>query len=108
MTSDHRLFVMPGSTQASSVIPVVRSNDVELFTVTNELAPSKDNADPYLPEDVQVAVPMVPLFPLPDRSSNVVPEPSSNEYAATRPGIATGLVVATTISCYGSAGLMGM
>jgi hypothetical protein len=43
-----------------------------------------DNAEPNLPEVVHEAPSTDPVFPLPERSKAEVPEPSSNEYAATR------------------------
>lgn len=53
----------------------------------------KLKAFPYLPDVVQVAPLMVPLFPLPDRSFTTVPLPSLNPYAATRPEDGVGVLV---------------
>ena len=75
---------MVGYTHASSVIPVVNCSDAESLTVTNALVPLNVKAFPYLPEVVQVAPLIVPLFPLPDTSFTTVPLPSLNPYAATR------------------------
>jgi hypothetical protein len=55
--------------------------------VTRALLPLKLSALPFLPSVDQVAVPIVPPLPVPDASATVVPVPSSNEYAATRPGV---------------------
>src|SRR5262245_53401167 len=74
-----------GLTQASSVIPFVRSSELESGTFTIALVPLKLKAPPYLPLVLQVAFAIVPLLPLPDRSGRLVPEPWSKEYAATRP-----------------------
>jgi hypothetical protein len=38
-----------------------------------------------LPDADHVALVIVPLFPFPDASVTVVPDPSSNPYAATNP-----------------------
>jgi hypothetical protein len=51
------------------------------------------SAPPYLPDAVRVALPIDPVFPFPDASPTVVPVVSSNEYAATRPGIVLPIVV---------------
>src|SRR6516162_4095207 len=71
------VLVAAGSTQASSVIPVVRCNSALSATVT-QLFPLNDRALPYLPVDTQVALEMVPVNPCPETSAVVVPEPSSN------------------------------
>jgi hypothetical protein len=47
-----------------------------------------DNAPPYLPDVDHVVFETVPLLPFPDASVTVVPDPSSNAYAATRPDVA--------------------
>src|SRR5262249_32705282 len=47
--------------------------------------PLKLSAFPYLPVVAHVAFEIVPLLPLPEESVTVVPEPSSNPYAATSP-----------------------
>src|SRR4029077_10593100 len=74
---------------------LVNCSDVALLMVTKALDPLKVKALPYLPEVVQVAPLIVPLFPLPDRSLTTVPLPSLNPYAATRPGV--GLTVTTKL-----------
>ena len=65
------------STQASSVIPEVRFNEVELLMVTREFVPLKSRASPYLPAVDHVALVVVPLLLFPEVSCSVVPEPSS-------------------------------
>jgi hypothetical protein len=49
------------------------------------LTPSKLNADPYRPDAVHAGPDSDPLFPPPDESTAVAPDPASNPYAATRP-----------------------
>ena len=46
-----------------------------------------------MPEVVHVAPLIVPLFPLPDASVTIIPEPSLKPYAATRPGAGVGVAV---------------
>ena len=65
--------------------------------VTSALVPLKTRASPYLPAVVQVAFAIVPLLPLPEESWTVVPVPSLNEYAATRPGIVADVAVVATL-----------
>src|SRR3954447_19041636 len=74
-----------GFTQASSVIPVVRSSELESGTVTRVLVPLKDSAPPECPPIDHVPAAIVPLFPVPERSASAVPEPALKLYAATRP-----------------------
>src|SRR5262245_12851802 len=83
-----------GLTQASSVIPLVRSSELESGTLTIALVPLKLKAPPYLPLVLQVAFAIVPLFELPDRSGRLEPEPWSKEYAATSPSGGAVLTVA--------------
>src|SRR5262249_2782251 len=83
-----------GFTQASSVIPVVRSSDNELGMPTLELVPLKTSAPPNSPAEVQLVFVTVPLLPCPEASLTVVPEPSSNEYEATRVAVAPAGVMA--------------
>ena len=47
--------------------------------------PLNCNAPPYLPDVDHVAFVTEPLFPFPDASVTVEPDPSSNAYAATIP-----------------------
>ena len=82
---------MAGSTHASNVIALDRCNEAESGTVTRELDPLKLSAPPYLPVATQVAFAIVPLLPFPDASATVDPDPSSNAYAATSPGVAAGV-----------------
>ena len=72
-----------GLIHASIVIPVVRSSSGASGIVTMLEEPLKDSAPPYLPAAVQAAFTIVPVFPLPEASATLAPEPSSNEYAAT-------------------------
>ena len=66
-----------GWTQASRVMPVVRSRLLWSGMVTAALVPLKLSAWPYLLVVVQVALVRVPLLPLPDWSGVVVPLPVS-------------------------------
>ena len=76
-----------GRTHASSVIPVVRSSSAWSGIRTWSSTPSNDSAPAVRPAADQTGPPVsVPGWPRPERSASVVPEPSSNEYAATRPG----------------------
>src|SRR5882724_7769738 len=78
-----------GSTQASSVMPVVRWSAAESGTLTYELRLGlNDSALPYFPLELHVAPEIVPVLPFPEASATVVPAPSPNEYAATSPGVA--------------------
>ena len=56
--------------------------------LTRALVPLNDSAPPYLPDADQVVFDVVPLLPVPEASPTVVPLPSLNEYAATRPVVA--------------------
>jgi hypothetical protein len=60
-------------------MPVVRRREGESGTVTRAVAPLKERAPPYLPAVDQVAVPIEPVFPLPEASVALVPAPASNE-----------------------------
>src|SRR3954467_15872901 len=80
-----------GFTQASSVMAVVRSRDAESLTETKALLPLKLRAFPHLPV-THVAPFTVPELPLPEMSEIVLPFPSSNPYAATRPSPGRGVV----------------
>ena len=96
MTSRHLLLTLEGFTHASKVMADVSRNEGESFTVTRALVPLKDRALPYLPEVLQVAPLIVPVLLLPDRSATVVPLPSLNPYAATRP-LDTAVTVSTKL-----------
>src|SRR5262245_29705874 len=74
-----------GLTQASNVMPVVRSSELLSATVTQLLVPLKDRAPPNLPADVHVALERVPLLLLPELSAAAVPVPSLKPRASTRP-----------------------
>src|SRR5215467_13260327 len=66
--------------------------------LTKALVPLKLKAFPYLPEVVQVAPLIVPLFPLPEKSLTTVPLPSLNPYAATKPGAGVGVGVVVGVA----------
>src|SRR4051812_1256493 len=85
MTSRQALETELGLTQASSVMPELSWSDDEFGTLTRALVPLKTRAPPYFPVAVQVVFETVPVFPVPDASAVVVPDPSLNEYAATSP-----------------------
>ena len=75
-------YVLPrlvGLTQASRVMPVVRSRLLVSGMVAVALVPLKVRALPYLPlpVPVQVVLVRVPLLPVPDWSVMVVPVPVS-------------------------------
>ncbi len=86
MTSRQALLTAVGSTQASSVMAVVRRSEAASATVTRELAPLKSSAGPYRPVDTRVVPAAVPVLPFPDASTTVVPDTSSNANAATGVG----------------------
>src|SRR5438093_11727549 len=85
-------LTVDGCTHASNVMPVVRCKDALSLIVTKAFVPLKTSALPYFPAVVHVALPIVPVLPLPDASVTVVPAPSLNEYAATSPDVAAGVV----------------
>jgi len=88
-TVSHPVGVLDGFTQASRVMPVVRSSELESGILTRSLTPSKRSAFPYLPVVTQTGPFVnVPAFEFPDESERVVPDPSSNPYSATKPGLA--------------------
>ena len=66
-----------GLTQASSVMPVVRSSTFASLTVTRSFVPSKFRAAPYRPLADHAAPEMAPLLPLPVRSAVDTPASSS-------------------------------
>src|SRR3989442_1171153 len=74
-----------GLTHASRVIPVVRSSEAESGIVTRLDVPLNESAPPKWPALDQDVVETLPALPVPEASATVVPLPSSNEYAATRP-----------------------
>src|SRR5258708_26510317 len=98
MTSRQLESTVEGLTHASSVIPLVRCSDAASGIVTSALVPLNCNALPYLPDVDHVAFVIVPLFPFPDASVTVVPDPSSNPYAATKPDAAAPAGSADTIA----------
>ena len=93
-------MTVEGLTHASSVIPLDRCSEAESGIVTSALVPLNCSALPYFPDVVQVAFAIVPLLPFPDASVTVVPDPSSNPYAATKPDGAAG-VLAFAVFVYG-------
>jgi hypothetical protein len=88
-TVRHELPRSVGLTQASSVIPVVRSSELESGMFTMLFVPLNESALPNLPVALQVAPLIVPLLPLPDWSASAVPDPWSIPYDATRPALVT-------------------
>ena len=64
-----------GLTQASRVIPFVRSSVFESATLTMLVVPLKLRAPPNLPVVDHVVPLTVPLLPFPERSVSVLPEP---------------------------------
>src|SRR5689334_17978321 len=89
-------LTVEGLTHASSVIPVDSCSEAALGIVTSAFVPLNCNAPPYLPDVTRVAFVIVPVWPLPDASVTVVPEPSLNPYAATRPFGPAGVVALAT------------
>ena len=75
MTHSQPLIAV-GYTHASSVMPLVRSSELESAAVTQLFAPLNDSALPYRPVAVQAAPETVPVLPLPEPSTAVVPLPS--------------------------------
>src|SRR5262245_37823743 len=88
------LDTVVGFTQASSVIAEPRCRVAESGTLTVAFDPLKDSPLPYFPAAVHAAFASVPVLPLPEASATVVPEPSLNAYAATRPPAVACAVVA--------------
>ena len=86
-----------GLTQASSVMPIVRSSEALSGTVTKLELPLNDSAPPKRPIGAQPVAVVVPVLPVPDASATVVPAPSLNPYAATWPGAACAGVAASII-----------
>jgi hypothetical protein len=75
-------------THASNVIPLDNRNDAASGTVTTELDPLNCNAFPNLPPATHDAFKTDPLWPFPEASATVDPDPSSNPYDATSPDAA--------------------
>src|SRR4051794_16235179 len=80
------LWLAVGWIHADRVIPVLRLSAAELATLTRLLVPLKLRAVPLRPAVVQVAPASVATFPFPETSALVVPAPSLNAHAPTRPG----------------------
>src|SRR5262249_20985229 len=85
-----------GNTHASSVIAVVRRSEGASGIVTCDVVPLNTSALPNLPA-VQVVAVATPLLFCPEASRIVVPDPSSNPYAATRPLVSGVSVVIVTM-----------
>ena len=79
-TSAHPEFTVVGKTQASSVIPVVRSSEEESGTFTSD-EPEKLSPEPNRPL-VREAPTIVPWFAFPDWSETVGPDESAGHAAA--------------------------
>src|SRR5262245_19348884 len=86
MRTECQLVRLVGLTQASSVMPTVRSSTAESATLTRLDVPLKEMAFPYLPALANDAFESVPVLLLPVESTVDVPVPSSNPYAARTPG----------------------
>src|SRR5689334_20972393 len=92
-----------GLIHASRVIALVRSSALASAIVTQLLVPLKEAAPPNLPCVDQPVFESVPTLPLPDPSLAVVPLPSLNPYAATRPGVVAGGVHVVEMPLTGAA-----
>ena len=60
--------------------------------VTEAVVPLNVSAPPNLPDVVHAALPIEPVFPLPDVSATAVPVPSLKEYSPTKPENDAGVV----------------
>jgi hypothetical protein len=78
ITSRHALVTVVGNTHASNVIADVNRNDGASGTVTRALDPLKLNAFPNRPDVDHAADPTCPVFPRPEASPALGPDPSSN------------------------------
>src|SRR5450432_2255125 len=85
ITTSRQLVSAVGMTQASSVMPVVKSSALESGTVTQLLVPLNDSAPPNFPVVTRVAPLIVPTFPVPELSTTLAPLVSSKPYDATKP-----------------------
>src|SRR5678816_1596967 len=95
MTSRHAALTVEGLTQASNVIAFVRCSDGASGLVTFADVPLNWSAIPYFAFVVRVALTIVPVRPLPERSVTVPPDVSSNAYAAISSGIVEPVVTVT-------------
>ena len=73
--------------------------------LTRAFVPLKESAPPYFPDADHVVFDVVPLFPVPEASLTVVPLPSLNEYAATRPLVAARVEPTANIGSINSAAI---
>src|SRR5262245_38172335 len=87
---------LDGLTQASRVIPMVRSSTAASATVTRLDVPLNEIAFPNLPAAANDAFESVPVLLLPVESRVEVPVPSSKPYAASTPGCPTTAACAPT------------
>src|SRR6478672_1086722 len=87
-----------GLTQASRVMPVVRSRRLLSATVTQLLVPLNIRAPPNLPAEVQEVLLTVPVRLWPEESLAVVPAASSKPQAPTRPATTVALETVTMTS----------
>src|SRR5579884_4296935 len=88
MTTACQFVTTDGFTHDSSVTAAVRSSAAASLTVTQAFVPLNDRALPYRPDVVHAAPEIVPVFPLPEASATVLPNPSLKLYAATNPDAA--------------------
>src|SRR3954463_14743695 len=95
MTVVHPADAAAGLTQASRVIPVVRSRRLLSATVTQALAPLNERAPPKRPAVVHDAFETAPLSAWPVESDAVVPLVSSKPQAPTRPVVTVALETVT-------------
>ena len=68
-----------GLTDASIVIPVVRSSEAESAIDTKSFTPSNESAKPVFAVVVQAAPEIDPASPCPETSATVLPLPASKE-----------------------------
>src|SRR4051812_7097665 len=100
MIADRQPLLLVGFTQASSVMPVVRSRSLASGMLTNALEPLKLSARPFLPVVVRVAAAIAPVCPWPDTPVTVEPLGSSKLYAAT--GVGAGGALLSTVEVTGA------
>src|SRR5689334_2477087 len=100
-TQRHSVPTAVGLTQASSVMPDVRSSDGESGIEIDAFVPLKLSAPPNLPVVVRVAFVIVPVLPLPDESATVFPDASLKPQAPTRLADAGGETLSVTAIVFG-------
>src|SRR5919198_3756579 len=99
--------IAEGLTQASSVMPVVRSGEGESGTVPQLEVPLSESAPPYFPAVDQDVFAAVPLLPLPEESVTAAPPVSSKLYASTGPVLTAAAVVAACATADAAAAASG-